>query len=84
MFTAFLKKEKVTVLPHPHAPSRIPQALFHVIYFASEIGIIPCWAEISVPTGTWISHLSVPYYCSKISVPLRLQEVAKSAETLHF
>ena len=68
MFTAFLKKEKVTVLPHPHAPSRIPQALSHVIYFASEIGIIPCREEISVRTGTWISHSSVPYYCAQIMI----------------
>ena len=30
---------------------------------------IPCWAEIAVPTGTWICHSSVPYYCAQISIP---------------
>ena len=64
--TAFLKKEKVTVLPHP---PRIPQTLPHVISFCFEIESIPCWAEIPVPTGTWICHSSVPYYCAQISVP---------------
>ena len=52
--------------------------------FVSEIESIPCWAEIPVPTGTWICHSSVPYYCAQISVPWRLQEVDTSAETLHF
>ena len=32
--------------------------------FVSEIESIPCWAEIPVPTGTWICHSSVPYYCA--------------------
>ena len=66
--TAFLKKAKVTVLPH----------------LVSGIESIPCWAEIPVTTGTWICHSSVPYYCAQISVPWRLQEVDTSAETLHF
>ena len=52
--------------------------------FVSEIESIPCWAEIPVPTGTWIYHSSVPYYCAQISVPWCLQEVDTSAETLHF
>ena len=52
--------------------------------FVSEIESIPCWSEIPVPTGTWICHSSVPYYCTQISVPWRLQEVDTSAETLHF
>ena len=52
--------------------------------FVSEIESIPCWAEIPVPTSTWICHSSVPYYCAQISVPWRLQEVDTSAETLHF
>ena len=52
--------------------------------FVSDIERIPCWAEIPVPTGTWICHSSVPYYCAQISVPWRLQEVDTSAETLHF
>ena len=68
--TAFLKKEKVTVLPHPP--------------YSPDLESIPCWAEIPVPTGTWICHSSVPYYCAQISVPWRLQEVDTSAETLHF
>ena len=66
--TAFLKKEKVTVLPHP-PPPLIPQSLPHVISFCFQIESIPCWAEIPVPTGTWICHSSVPYYCAQISVP---------------
>ena len=52
--------------------------------FVSEIESIPCWAEIPVPTGTWICHSSLPYYCAQISVPWRLQEVDTSAEALHF
>ena len=77
--TAFLKKEKVTVLPHPPRPAYTPpphppppQTLPHVISFCfrnSEIESIPCWAEIPVPTGTWICHSSVPYNCAQISVP---------------
>ena len=63
--TAFLKKETVTVLPHtPYSPDFSP-----CDFFVSEIEIIPCWAEIPVPTGTWICHSSVPYYCAQISVP---------------
>ena len=41
----------------------------HVRLFVSEIESIPCWAKIPVPTGTWICHSSVPYYCAQISVP---------------
>ena len=52
--------------------------------FVFEIESIPCWAEIPVPTGTWICNSSVPYYCAQISVPWRLQEVDTLAETLHF
>ena len=79
--TAFLKKEKVTVLPHPpYSPDLAPCDFF----FFPEIESIPCWAEIPVPTGIWICHSSVPYYCAQISVPWRLQEVDTSAETLHF
>ena len=79
--TAFLKKEKVTVLPHPpYSPDLAPCDFFLIPKFES----IPCWAEIPVPTGTWICHSSVPYYCAQISVPWCLQEVDTSAETLHF
>ena len=52
--------------------------------FVSEIESIPWWAETPVPTGTWICHSSVPYYCTQISLQWRLQEVDTSAETLHF
>ena len=82
--TAFLKKEKVTVLPHPPPPPVFPRPCVMWFLFVSEIESIPCWAEIPVPTGTWICHSSVPYYCAQISVPWRLQEVDTSAETLHF
>ena len=79
--TAFLKKEKVTVLPHPpYSPDLAPMWF----PFVSEIESIPCRAEIPVLTGTWICHSSVPYYCAQISVPWRLQKVDTSAETLHF
>ena len=64
--TAFLKKEKVTVFPQPpYSPDLAPCDFF----FISEIDIIPCRAEIPVPTCTWICHASVPYYCAQISVP---------------
>ena len=79
--TAFLKKEKVNVLPHPPV---FPRPCPMWFLFVSKIESIPCWAEIPVPTGTWICHSSVPYYCAQISVPWRLQEVDTSAETLHF
>ena len=78
---AFLKKEKVTVWPHPPVFPR-PWPMWFL--FVSEIESIPCWVEIPVPTGTWICHSSVLYYCAQISVPWRLQEVDTSAETLHF
>ena len=78
--TAFLKKEKVTVLPPPVFPRPCPMWFL----FVSEIESIPCWVEIPVPRGTWICHSSVPYYCAQISIPWRLQEVDTSAETLHF
>ena len=81
--TAFLKKEKVTVLPHPPPPTPPPPDLAPCD-FVSEIESIPCWAEIPVPTGTWNCHSSVPYFCAQISIPWRLQEVDTSAETLHF
>ena len=84
--TAFLKKEKVTVLPHPPPPPPPPRPRPCPMWFlfVSEIESIPCWAEIPVPTGTWICHSSVPYYCAQICVTWRLQEVDTSAETLHF
>ena len=59
--TAFLKKEKVTVLPHPPVFLR-PCPMWFL--FVSEIEIIPCWVEIPIPIGTWICHSSVPYYCA--------------------
>ena len=64
--TAFLKKEKVTVLPHPPYSPDLATCDF---FFVSEIKSIPCWAEIPIPTGTWICHSSVPYYCAQINVP---------------
>ena len=72
--TAFLKKEKVSVLPHPpptppHPPPVLPRPCPMQFLFVSEIESIPCWAEIPVPTGTWICHSSVLYYCAQISVP---------------
>ena len=79
--TVFFKKEKVTVLPHPPV---FPRPCPMWFLFVSEIESIPCWAEIPVPTGTWICYSSIPYYCAKISVPWRLQEVDTLAETLHF
>ena len=81
--SAFLKKEKVTVLPHPPVFSR-PCPMWFL--FVSEIESIPCWGGGGIPvsTGTWICHSSVPYYCAQISVPWRLQEVDTLAETLHF
>ena len=66
------------------SPSVFPRPCHMWFLFVSEIESIPCWAEIPVPTGTWICHSSVPYYCAQISVPWRLQEVDTSAETLHF
>ena len=78
--TAFLKKEKVIVLPHPpYSPDLAP-----CDFFLFALKSIPCWAEIPVPTGTRICHSSVAYYCAQISIPWRLQEVDTSAETLHF
>ena len=63
---AFLKKETVTVLPHPtYSPDLAPCDFF----LFPKIESIPCWAEIPVPTGTWICHSSVPYYCAQISIP---------------
>ena len=82
--TAFLKKEKVTVLPPPPPPPPppvFPRPCPMWFLFVSEIESIPCWVEIPVPTGTWICHSSIPYYCAQISVPWRLQEVDTSAET---
>ena len=78
--TAFLKKESNCFASPPVFPRPCPMWFL----FVSEIESIPCWAEIPVPTGTWICHSSVPYYCAQISVPWRLQEVDTSAETLHF
>ena len=84
--TAFLKKEKVTVLPHPPPPPPpvFPRPCPMWFLFVSETESIPCWAEIPVPTGTWICHSSVTYYCAQISGPWRLQEVDTPTETLHF
>ena len=79
--TAFLKKKKSNCFASPPVSPR-PSPMWFL--FVSEIESIPCWAEIPVPTGTWICHSSVPYYCAQISVPWRLQEVDTSAETLHF
>ena len=46
--TAFLEKEKVTVLPHPtYSPDLAP-----CDFSVSEIEINPCWAAIPVPTCT--------------------------------
>ena len=69
--TAFLEKEKVTVFPRP-----CPMWFL----FVSEIEIIPCRTEIPVPTGTWICHSSIPYYCAQISVPWRLKKVDNHGE----
>ena len=56
--TAFLKKEKVTVLPQPpYSPDLAP------LIFVSKIEIIPCWAQIPVPTCTWICHASTLLLC---------------------
>ena len=66
------------------SPPVLPRPCPMWFLFVSEIESIPCWAEIPVPTGTWICHSSVPYYCAQISVPWRLQEVDTSAESLHF
>ena len=62
--TAFLKKEKVTVLPHPqYSPDLAPCDFFLFPKLKAFL------AEIPVLTGTWICHSSVPYYCAQISVP---------------
>ena len=63
--TSFLKKEKVTVLPHLPYSIDLVQCDF---FMFSEIEIIPCWSEIPVLTGTWICFSSVPFYCAQISV----------------
>ena len=64
----------------PYSPDLAPCDFF----LFPKLKAFPCWAEIPVPTGTWICHSSVPYYCAQISVPWRLQEVDTSAKTLHF
>ena len=66
--TAFLKKEKVTVLPHPpYSPDLAPCDF--VLFPKLKSFLAPDMGEIPVPTCTWICHASVPYYCAQISVP---------------
>ena len=79
--TAFFEERKSNCFASPPV---FPRPCPMWFLFVSEIGSIPCWAEIPVPTGTWICQSSVPYYCAQISVPWRLQEVDTSTETLHF
>ena len=60
--TAFLKKEKVTVLPHsPYSPDLAPCDFFFFLKLKVFL--------VGGNTGTWICHSSVPYYCAQISVP---------------
>ena len=57
--TAFLKKEKVTVLPHPrYSPDLAPCDFF------SEIESIPCWAEIQSDR-----HLDLPFISTLLLCP---------------
>ena len=69
--TAFLKKEKVTVLPHPpYSPDLAPcDFFFFFFFFFFLFPKLKAFLEIPVPTGTWICHSSIPNYCAQISVP---------------
>ena len=79
--TAFLKKEKVTVLPHPtYSPDLAPCDFFLV----PKLKAFLAGRKYQSRQALGSAILSVPYYCAQISVPWRLQEVDTSAETLHF
>ena len=78
--TAFLKKEKVTVLPHPaYSPDLAPCDFFLFPKLKAFLAGRKYQSQQALGSAS-----SVPYYCAQISIPWRLQEVDTSAETLHF